>query len=199
MIEKRWNMKNQDCEIKSNQISPQIYSNMWADDHVWVLMTSRECSFYLLINELTSRNIISSDSCQCHRLQTSSSHYHLLNTNNHKYKWIAISLLVLLLRRPTCVRSVVSLQLTALGEGFHTGGTAEDSGFLGAWRRAWLVHSLMFLQLKWIYSYDLRLSSTDTESQSISVRWQNTRWFSISTAQGEHTLYYCADLNKWLV
>lgn len=37
------------------------------------------------------------------------------------------------LERPlTCVRSIVSLQLTALGEGFYAGGTTEDSGLLGA-------------------------------------------------------------------
>lgn len=32
----------------------------------------------------------------------------------------------------TCVCSVVSLQLAALGEGLHAGGAVEDSGFLGA-------------------------------------------------------------------
>lgn len=40
----------------------------------------------------------------------------------------------------------MSLQLAAFGEGFHAGGAVEDSGLLGAGRRAWLVQLLVFLQ-----------------------------------------------------
>lgn len=42
--------------------------------------------------------------------------------------------------------AVVSLQLAAFGKGFHAGGAVEDSGLLGAGRRARLVELLVFLQ-----------------------------------------------------
>lgn len=59
----------------------------------------------------------------------------------------------------TCVCSVVSLQLATLGEGLHAGGAVENSGFLGAGWRAWLMHSFMFLLTDpgktWFYHYSL--------------------------------------------
>lgn len=45
----------------------------------------------------------------------------------------------------TCVGSVVSLQLAALGEGLGAGQAVEDPGLLGAGGGARLVHPLVFL------------------------------------------------------
>lgn len=99
-------------------------------------------------------------------------------------------------RRPlTCVGSVVSLQLAALGEGLGAGQAVEDPRLLGAGGGARLVHPLVFLSADASVSVSASVLSAAMqprllifipgasrlrEQRSMTRRWSkslSSRWF----------------------